>query len=252
MTLSESPVALVTGATSGIGRATALAFGRAGYRVALAGRRADRGEALAREIAAAGGEASFFPTDVSDPAQLRGLVESTVGRYGRLDVAFNNAGVEGDVFVPLHEQAPENYARVFDVNVRAVLEAMQAEIPAMIASGGGAIVNTTSVAGVIGFPGMSVYTASKHAVSGFTRAAALEYAGQGVRVNAVAPGPIETEMYDRFAADEETRAQIRTMVPMGRAGTPEEIAHAVLWLADPLNTYTTGQVVAVDGGMTAQ
>ena len=130
--MSESHVALVTGATSGIGRATALAYGKAGYRVALAGRRADRGEALANEIKSAGGEAAFFQTDVSDPAQLRGLVESTVGRYGRLDIAFNNAGIEGDVFVPLHEQKPENYAQVFDVNVRAVLEAMQAEIPAML------------------------------------------------------------------------------------------------------------------------
>jgi NAD(P)-dependent dehydrogenase (short-subunit alcohol dehydrogenase family) len=248
--MSESNVILVTGATSGIGAATAKSFAARGHRVVLAGRRADKGQAVVDEIRAAGGEATFFTTDVSNPAEIQSLVENTIGTYGRLDAAFNNAGVEGDAFVPMHEQSAENFRRVFDVNVEAVLNCMKAEIGAMLETGGGAIVNNASIAGLVGFNGMSVYTASKHAVIGLTRNAALEYAQQGIRVNAVAPGPIETEMYGRLA--DEIREQIKTMVPMGRPGQPEEIASAVMWLADPANSYTTGQVIAVDGGFTTQ
>ena len=249
--MSTSQVLLVTGATSGIGAATAKSFAADGHRVVLSGRRADKGEALVSEIRAAGGEATFVRTDVSNPEELQALVDRTLETYGRLDVAFNNAGVEGDSFVPTADQSSENYRHVFDVNVEAVLNSMKAEIPAMLQSGGGSIVNNASIAGLLGFNGMGVYTASKHAVVGLTRNAALEYAPQGIRVNAVAPGPIETEMYDRFATDE-VREQIAMMVPMGRAGQPEEIASAVQWLADPRNSYTTGQVIAVDGGYTAQ
>jgi NAD(P)-dependent dehydrogenase (short-subunit alcohol dehydrogenase family) len=249
--MKNSNVALVTGATSGIGAATAKAFAAAGYRVALAGRRADKGQAMADEITRAGGKAAFFTTDVSDPDQVRSLVGKTLETFGRLDAAFNNAGIEGDVFVPVHQQRPENFKQVFTVNVEAVLNSMKAEIAAMLEHGGGAIVNNASVAGLVGFNGMSVYTASKHAVVGFSRAAALEYAPQGIRINAVAPGPIETEMFERFA-NTEVRAQVEKMVPMGRMGRPEEIASAVLWLVDPQNSYTTGQVIAVDGGFTAQ
>jgi len=249
--MSTSNVILVTGATSGIGAATAKAFAAGGHRVVLAGRRADKGRAVVDEIHAAGGEASFFSADVSKPGEIQSLVENAIGTYGRLDAAFNNAGVEGDAFVPVHEQSAENFRQVFDVNVEAVLNCMKAEIGAMLKTGGGAIVNNASIAGLLGFNGMSVYTASKHAVVGLTRNAALEYAQQGIRVNAVAPGPIETEMYDRFANDE-VREQINMMVPMGRAGQPEEIASAVMWLADPANSYTTGQVIAVDGGFTTQ
>lgn len=245
-----SPVVLITGATSGIGAATALAFGRAGWRVALAGRRAEQGDAVAKQIRDLGAEALFVATDVTDRSALDRLVERTVKQFGRLDAAFNNAGVEGDVFVPTHEQRMENYTNVFDVNVRALLASMQAEIPAILKSGGGAIVNNASIAGLTGFGGMGVYAASKSAVVGLTRTAALDYATQGLRINAVAPGPIETDMYDRFAT-EEVKAAIRQRVPMGRAGTPAEIASAVLWLCDPTNTYTTGQIIAVDGGFTA-
>ena len=249
--MTESRVVLVTGATSGIGATAARAFGAAGERVVLAGRRSSEGEAVASAIRDAGGEATFVQTDVSQPEEVQRLVDRAVETYGRLDVAFNNAGIEGDVFVPVHEQTPENYSKVFDVNVRAVLDSMRAEIPAMLANGGGVIVNNASIAGILGFGGMSVYTASKHAVVGLTRNTALEYAQQGIRANAIAPGPIETDMYDRFATPE-VQEQIKSMVPMGRAGRPEEIASAVLWLAAADNTYTTGQVLAVDGGYTTQ
>jgi len=249
--MSASNVVLVTGATSGIGAAAARAFAAAGHRVVLAGRRADKGQAIVDQIKSSGGEATFVQADVSNPEEIQALVDRTLATYGRLDVAFNNAGIEGDVFIPTAGQSPENFRRVFEVNVEAVLNSMKVQIPAMLKTGGGAIVNNASIAGLIGFNGMSIYTASKHAVVGLTRNAALEYAQQGIRVNAVAPGPIETEMYERFA-NEEVRAQINTMVPMGRTGTPEEIASAVLWLADPANSYTTGQIIAVDGGFTAQ
>lgn len=249
--MSASQVVLVTGGTSGIGEATARAFASKGHKVVLVGRRAEKGEAVATSIREAGGEATFIAADLSQEGQAQRVVDETIEKYGRLDVAFNNAGVEGDAFVPTHEQTTENYRRVFDVNVESVLDSMKAQIPAMLEKGGGAIVNNASIAGLLGFNGMSVYAASKHAVVGLTRNAALEYAPHGLRVNAVAPGPIETEMYDRFANDD-VRAQINTMVPMGRAGRPEEIASAVLWLCDADNTYTTGQVIAVDGGFTAQ
>jgi NAD(P)-dependent dehydrogenase (short-subunit alcohol dehydrogenase family) len=249
--MSESNVTLVTGATSGIGAATARFLARKGHRVVLAGRRAEQGRALEREIRAASGEATFVQADVVDPEQVRHLVERVLETYGRLDGAFNNAGIEGDTFVPLHQQSAENYRKVFDVNVAGVLESLKAEIPALLRSGGGAIVNNASIAGLLGFNGMSLYAASKHAVVGLTRNAALEYAQQGIRVNAVAPGPIETEMFDRFATPE-VRQFVTGVVPMGRTGRPEEIVSAVAWLLDRENSYTTGQVIAVDGGFTAQ
>ena len=244
-------VALVTGGTSGIGAESAKAFARAGYGVVLSGRREAEGNQVASEIESAGGQALFVRADASVEDDAVRLVETTLERFGRLDAAFNNAGIEGDVHRPSHEQSHENFRRVFDINVWGVLCNMKHQIPAMLERGGGSIVNNASVAGLVGFGGMSVYSASKHAVVGLTRNAALEYATQGIRVNAVAPGPIETEMYERFA-DDETKAMIASIVPTQRAGKVAEIATAVVWLADPANSYTTGQTIAIDGGYTAQ
>jgi NAD(P)-dependent dehydrogenase (short-subunit alcohol dehydrogenase family) len=248
----EGKVALVTGATSGIGLATAKAFAERGAKVVLAGRREDRGEEAAGALRDAGHQAFFVKADVSRPAEVKALVGATVERYGALDFAFNNAGIEGDPFVPLHESTLDNYDRVFDVNVRSVLTSMQAQVDVMLKAGGGSIVNNASIAGLTGFGGMSLYSASKHAVVGLTRSAAIEYAAQGLRINAVAPGAIQTDMYDRFLPDPAARAHVAGLHPIGRTGTPEEIAAAVVWLSDPANTFTLGTVLPVDGGFTAQ
>lgn len=249
-----SKVVLITGGTSGIGRATALAFARENYRVAIAGRREEQGAAVVREIEALGGEALFVRTDVAQEAELAALVSRVLERFGRLDVAFNNAGVEGRFGLTTAEQTEENYRQVFDANVRGVLFAMKHEIPALLKSGGGSIINTSSVLGSVGMPGTSVYTASKFAVNGLSKTAALEYAQQGIRVNIVSPGPIQTEMADRAmgAGDSEGKRHAVSQVPLGRLGSPEEIASAVVWLASPGAAYVTGQDILVDGGYTAR
>jgi NAD(P)-dependent dehydrogenase (short-subunit alcohol dehydrogenase family) len=245
-------VALVTGATSGIGLATAQAFAERGAKVVLSGRREDRGEAAAGALRDAGHEAFFVQADVDKDGEVQALVRHVVERYGALDCAFNNAGTEGDTFVPLHEQSLDNLDRVFRTNVRSVLSSMKAEIRAMLEHGGGAIVNNASAAGLVGFGGMSAYSASKHAVVGLTRAGAIEYAPQGIRINAVAPGAIDTEMYRRFASSAAVQETIKSLHPVGRPGTPAEVASAVLWLCDPDNTFTAGTVLPVDGGYTAR
>ncbi len=247
-----SPIVLVTGALTGIGRATALAFAHEGATVVVSGRREPEGQALAAELKAQGAQdAAFIRADVRHEAEVRALVEQTVERFGRLDVAVNNAGTEGATG-PLTEQSADNYDAIFDTNVRGMLFSLKHEMRAMLAQGGGAIVNLSSVAGLVGFPGASVYVASKHAVEGLTKSAALEGAAAGVRVNAVAPGPIQTDMMERFTGhNAEVKAGLIAGVPAQRAGTVDEIAQTIVFLASDRARYLTGQSVAVDGGLVA-
>ncbi|MEO0948229.1 MAG: glucose 1-dehydrogenase [Cyanobacteria bacterium J06641_5] len=249
-------VALVTGGTAGIGKATAIAFAKAGASVAIAGRRQMVGEAVVKEIQAGGGDAIFVKTDVSEEDQVKTLVAKTVNSYGRLDIAFNNAGIEGEFGIPTADRTAEQYQQIFDINVRGVLLSMKHEIPALLANGGGAIVNTASTASAIGIPGAGLYVASKHAVLGLTRSAALEYAQQGIRINAISPGGVETEMLQRATgepeADSAERAFFRNLHPMGRFATPEEIAATVVFLASPGSAFVTGANLLADGGWTAQ
>ena len=252
--LFEGKVALVTGGGSGIGRAAALAFADAGARVVVSGRREAEGIETIALIKKAGGQGTFIRGDVSNEADVEKLVAQTVKTFGRLDAAFNNAGIEGEVGKPTHEQSVTNYRSVMDINVLGVLLAMKHEIGAMLKNGGGAIVNNASVGGLVGFPGVSVYVASKHAVLGLTRTAALEYAKQGIRVNAVSPGGIETPMLNRFTGGPGTdfSNQLAGMHPVGRLGRPEEIAEAVVWLCSDKASFVTGLSLTADGGFTAQ
>jgi NAD(P)-dependent dehydrogenase (short-subunit alcohol dehydrogenase family) len=245
-TFSEK-VALITGGTSGIGKATAIAFAGAGAKVVVSGRREKEGAEVVRQIKKLGGDAAFIRTDIAKDADVKAMVDFTVEKFGRIDIAFNNAGVEWKG--PLDQATETEYRRVFDTNVWGVLNSMRHEIPVMLKNGGGAIVNTSSVAGHAGFPEVSVYIASKHAVEGLTKAVALEFAKQNIRINAVAPGPIATEMWDRFAG--EASDQIISVIPAARVGVADEIAAAVLYLASDSAKFTTGTSLVVDGGFIA-
>ena len=242
-------VALVTGGTSGIGKATAIAFARAGAKVVLTGRREKEGAQVVAEIKKRGGEAAFVRADVAKDADVKKTVDFAVEKFGKLDVAFNNAGVEW--MGPLENATEAEFRRIFDINVWGVLNSMRHEIPAMLKNGGGAIVNTSSVAGHVGLPQVSVYIASKHAVEGLTKSVALEFAKQNIRINAISPGVIGTEMFDRFAAEDKVRDQIISITPVGRIGASEEIAAAVLYLASDNAKFTTGASLVVDGGFVA-
>lgn len=249
---TSKTVVLITGALTGIGRATALAFAREGADVVVSGRRDEAGHALAAELRGLGVRAEYLRADVRVEADVRALIEQVVERFGRLDVAVNNAGTEGQLGL-LTEQSEDNYRATFDTNVLGILLSLKHEMRVMLKQGHGAIVNLSSIAGQVGFPGASIYVASKHAVEGLTKSAALEGAAAGVRVNAVAPGPVQTEMLDRFTGgNEDAKSGFLASLPARRAGTPEEIAQTILFLASDKARFLTGQSVNVDGGFTAQ
>lgn len=241
---------LITGALSGIGRATALAFARDGARIVVSGRNADRATALLAELRALGAEAEFVRADVRREEDVRGLVEAAISRFGRLDAAVNAAGTEG---TPgrMTEQTAESYAATFDTNVLGAILCMKHELAPMIAQGRGSIVNISSTYGDRGAAGASIYAASKHAVEGLTKSAALEVAGSGVRVNAVAPGPTDTGLLDRLSGSAANKASLVSGVPLKRLGTPEEIADAIVFLSSAKSSFTTGAILRVNGGKTA-
>jgi len=245
-----SPVVLITGALTGIGRATALAFAKEGARLMVSGRRDDAGSALVAELRAIGVEAEFFRADVRHEDDVQALVDKTVARFGRLDVAINNAGTEGTPG-PLTEQTTESYAAAFDTNVLGTLLSMKHEMRVMQAQGSGSIVNLSSTMGQRGAANASLYTASKHAVEGLTKSGALEGAPFGVRVNSVAPGPVDTELLTRFTGSPERKAGLVAGVPLKRAGKPQEIADAIVFVASDKASFITGQTLGVNGGKTA-
>jgi NAD(P)-dependent dehydrogenase (short-subunit alcohol dehydrogenase family) len=247
----DHPVVLITGALTGIGRATALAFARSGARVVVSGRHDDAGETLVKELRDNGAEAEFVRADVRHEDEVRDLVDRTVARFGRLDIAVNNAGTEGQPGT-LTEQTTDAYRAIFDTNVLGTLLSLKHELRVMRLQGSGSIVNLSSIVGHKALPGAPLYVASKHAVEGLTRAAALEGAAFGVRVNAVAPGPIETGMLDRFAGSADAKAGFVAGLPLKRAGTPNEIAQAIIFAASETAAFMTGHILAVDGGMTVQ
>ena len=245
------PVVLITGALTGIGRATALAFAQEGARIVVSGRRDEAGQKLVAELRQTGVEAEYWRADVRHDEDVRDLVDKTVARFGGLDIAVNNAGTEGTPG-PITDQTAESYAATFDTNVLGTLLSIKHELRVMIPRGHGSIVNVSSTYGRIGTAGASVYVASKHAVEGLTKSAALEAAASGVRVNVVAPGPIDTGMLTRFTGSDERKAGLVGGVPLKRIGRPEEIAQAIVFVASDKAPFITGASFAVDGGKTAQ
>lgn len=245
-------VALITGGGSGIGRATAQIFAREGAKIVVADVVVAGGEETVRLLKAAGGEAIFVKTDVSQPADVEAMIKKTVETYGRLDCAFNNAGIEG-VVKPTVEYGEADWDRVIAINLKGVWLCMKSELQQMLKQGSGAIVNTASVAGLVGLPGFSAYVAAKHGVNGLTKTAALEYAKSGIRVNAVCPGAIRTPMFERGARDNPgIEEQVIAAEPVGRMADPTEVGEAVVWLCSDAASFVTGLPMAVDGGWVAQ
>ena len=243
-------VVLITAALTGIGRAAAIIFAQEVAHIVVSARRDKEGEALVAELQGLGAEAIFVRTDVRKDEDVRNLVDQTVKRFGRLDIAVNNAGTEG-LRGLVTEQTAESYADTFDTNVLGVLLSMKHELRAMLPQGSGSIVNVSSAYGSVGAAGASVYVASKHAVEGMTKSAALEVAGTGVRVNVVAPGTTDTGMLTRFTNTDENKAALVSTVPFKRLATPEEIAHVIAFVASTNASYMTGASIPVDGGMLA-
>jgi len=249
-TKPEGKVALVTGALTGIGRAAAIIFAQEGAHIVVSGRRDKQGQELVAELQGLGAEAIFVRTDVREDEDVRNLVDQTVKRFGRLDIAVNNAGTEGTPG-PVTEQTAETYSATFDTNVLGTLLSMKHELRVMLPQRSGSIVNVSSAYGSVGAAGASVYVASKHAVEGMTKSAALEVAGTGVRVNVVAPGTTDTGMLTRFTNTDENKAALVSTVPVKRLATPEEIAHVIAFVASANASYMTGASIPVDGGMIA-
>jgi NAD(P)-dependent dehydrogenase (short-subunit alcohol dehydrogenase family) len=247
----SNQVVLITGALTGIGRATAVAFAKAGADVVISGRHADEGQKLAAELRSFGAESEFVQADVRRESDVQKLIDHTMSRFGRLDAAVNNAGTEGKPG-PLTDQTAESYAATFDTNVLGTLLSIKHELRAMLPQGHGSIINVSSTFGRSGAPGAALYVGSKHAVEGFTKAAALEFAETGIRINVVAPGPIETGMLNRFTGTPENKADLVSHVPMKRIGQPEEVAEAILFLASDKASFITGASLATDGGKLAR
>ncbi len=248
--MSSPPVVLITGALTGIGRAAAIVFAQEGAHIVVSGRRDNQGQELVAELQRLGAEAMFLRTDVRKDDDVRSLVDDVVKRFGRLDIAVNNAGTEG-LRGLVTEQTAESYAATFDTNVLGVLLSMKHELRVMLPQGSGSIVNVSSAYGSVGAAGAAVYVASKHAVEGLTKSAALEVAGTGVRVNVVAPGTTDTGMLTRFTNTDENKAALVSTVPVKRLATPEEIAHVIAFVASANASYMTGASIPVDGGMIA-
>jgi NAD(P)-dependent dehydrogenase (short-subunit alcohol dehydrogenase family) len=247
----QNKIALVTGGTTGIGRETAVLFAKHGAKVVISGRREVEGNETIALVRAAGGDGLFIKSDVSKSADVRSLVQKTVEKFGRIDLLFNNAGVEGQ-WKPITEQTEEDWNSVIDINLKGTWLCLKFVIQHMLKQGtGGAIVNMSSVAGLMGAAGAAIYVASKHGVIGLTRTAALEYATKGIRVNAVCPAVIETAMADRAFGDPEVSKRVLAQHPIGRFGKPIEIAEAVLWLCSDKSSFMTGHYISLDGGMLA-
>jgi NAD(P)-dependent dehydrogenase (short-subunit alcohol dehydrogenase family) len=246
----SNPVVLITGALTGIGRAAAIAFARKGAKVVVSGRRDEAGKALVKELRALGSEAEFVNADVRKEDEVRAMVDRTVARFGRLDVAVNNAATEGHVG-PITDQTAESFAATFETNVLGVVLSMKHELRAMQAQGSGNIINISSTYGHEGAAGASIYVGAKHAVEGITKSVALEFAKSGIRVNAVAPGPTDTGMLNRFTGTAENKAELATQVPLGRLGLSEEVADGIVFIASDEARFITGHVLNVDGGHSA-